>query len=123
MCRESQLAIAIPLRSAIWNWIEYHPKEFREIIQTRGRTEGAPERVFDLLYSKMRAGDERTIWPTLTALCSMTSEKLAVDHIQFSGKGFKPARKVQFLAVNWEDICAHRVIGPEVLERVVEADG
>jgi neurofibromin 1 len=116
MCRESQLAIAIPLRSAIWNWIEYHPKEFREVVQTRGRTEGAPERVFDLLFSKMKIGDERTIWPTLTALCSMISERLATDHIQYSGKGFKPARKVYFLVSDREDICAHSVVGPEILE-------
>lgn len=107
MCRESQVAIAIPLRSAIWNWIEYHPKEFREVIRTRGKTEGAPERVFDLLYSKMRVGDERTVWPTLTALCTMISERLAADHIQYSGKGFKPSRKVFSFAPDLEDICAH----------------
>lgn len=97
MGREAQLSIAIPLRSAIWNWIECHPREFNEVVRTRGKTEGAPERVFDLLFTKLKAGDERIIWPTLTALCCMISERLATDHIQYSGKGFKPSRKVELL--------------------------
>jgi neurofibromin 1 len=135
MAREAQLAIAIPLRSAIWNWIDTHPHEFNEITRTSSgatssrssKTEGAPERVFDLISSKMRVsasgggsggsgsggaggggiinigggpgagvGDERIVWPTLTALCCMISERLAVDYVKFSGKGYKLSRKVRF---------------------------
>lgn len=96
MQRDAQLAIASPLRSAIWNWIEYHPREFNEIVRARGKTEGAPERVFDLLFSKLKTGDERVVWPSLTALCCMISERLATDHIQYSGKGYKISRKVSY---------------------------
>lgn len=99
MGREAQLAIATPLRSAVWNWIEYHPREFNEIIRTRTKTEGAPERVFDLLTSKFRSGDERVVWPSLTALCCMISERLATDHIQYSGNTHRVSRKVNPLTL------------------------
>ncbi|KXN84411.1 Neurofibromin, partial [Leucoagaricus sp. SymC.cos] len=94
MAREAQLSIAVPLRSAIWNWIECHPNEFNETIRTRGKFEGAPERVLELFFVKMRVGsDEKVVWPTLTALCCMISEKMAKDFIQYSGRGYKVARK------------------------------
>ena len=156
MAREAQVAIAIPLRSAIWNWITYYPSEFNELVTSTSTTtaisntsttsvptsssttfinvtstsrsgsnkltEGAPERVFDLLYSKMKSssntssgavggpginvgagvnvggpgGDERIVWPALTALCCMISEKLAMDYVQYSGSGYKSSRKACF---------------------------
>lgn len=152
MAREAQLAIANPLRSAIWNWIAYYPSEFNELVTSTSTatiisnptttsvsasssttfvtvtntsrsggnklTEGAPERVFDLLYSKMKSNlnassatvglgmsigvgvsvggsgsDERIIWPALAALCCMTSEKLATGYVSYSGKRYKSSRK------------------------------
>jgi neurofibromin 1 len=97
MAREAQLAIAIPLRSAIWNWIECHPSEFNETLRNgtrtstipqsgRSKTDGAPERVFELLCTKLKPGvEERIVWPTLTAICCMISERLAMDYIRFGG--------------------------------------
>ena len=153
MAREAQVAIAIPLRSAIWNWITYYPSEFNELVTSTSAatiisnpattnvsasssttfvtvtstsrsggtklTEGAPERVFDLLYSKMKSSsnasnaaagglgmsigvgvsvggsgsDERVVWPALAALCCMTSEKLAMDYVSYTGKRYKSSRK------------------------------
>lgn len=140
MAREAQVAIAIPLRSAIWNWIMYYPSEFNELVTSTSAatiisnpantsvsasssttfvtvtstsrsggnklTEGAPERVFDLLYSKMKpssnassaaaggsGSDERIVWPALAALCCMTSEKLAMGYVSYTGKRYKSSRK------------------------------
>lgn len=151
MAREAQVAIAIPLRSAIWNWITYYPSEFNELVTSTSAatiisnptttsvsasssttfitstsrsggnklTEGAPERVFDLLCSKMKSSsnvsnaavgglgmsigvgvsvggsgsDERIVWPALAALCCMTSEKLATGYVSYSGKRYKSSRK------------------------------
>lgn len=162
MVKEAQWAIAIPLRKAVWNWIEGWEEEFNELARStvgssstsasaaattttvgnmgtgsttafgsgnsasRGGsnklTEGAPERVFDLLYSKMKSGgggggsstggsatgmalitgggggggvggEERLVWPTLTALCCIISGRLALDYVKYSGKVHKLSRK------------------------------
>jgi hypothetical protein len=79
MKRDVQVALATPLRSAIWNWIEICPLEFSEALRSRGRMEGAPERVFDLLYSAVQPGSEKTVWPTLTILNCISSERLSMD--------------------------------------------
>ncbi|PPQ78909.1 hypothetical protein CVT25_002369 [Psilocybe cyanescens] len=49
--QDAKEAVTIHLRSAVWNWIDVFPAEFNDTIRTRGRTEGTPERVFDVLYS------------------------------------------------------------------------
>ncbi|EEB97235.1 hypothetical protein MPER_03489, partial [Moniliophthora perniciosa FA553] len=41
MSSEAHKAIVVPLRSAIWSWIEYFPVEFNETIRSRGKMEGA----------------------------------------------------------------------------------
>ncbi|KAF8165773.1 hypothetical protein B0H34DRAFT_794124 [Crassisporium funariophilum] len=84
MRKESQRAIAVNLRSAIWNWIDVFPSEFNEAIRTRGKTEGAPERVFDLLHSVIPAGSEKVFWPCLTILNCITSDRIAAE-FQYSG--------------------------------------
>ena len=76
---ESQRTIAIHLRSAIWNWIDVFPSEFNEAIRTKGRTEGAPERVFDLIHSLSHAGSENVFWPTLTILNCITSDRISAE--------------------------------------------
>jgi hypothetical protein len=78
MKREVQVALAVPLRGAIWNWIEVFSAEFNEALRTRGRMEGAPERVFDLLYL-VQSGSEKIVWPTLTILNCISSERLSAD--------------------------------------------
>jgi len=88
MRKESQYAIAVHLRSAIWNWIDIFPAEYNEAIRTRGRTEGAPERVFDLLYSMIPPGSEKTYWPTLTILNCITSDRITAD-FQYSTKVYQ----------------------------------
>ncbi|KAG2156346.1 hypothetical protein DEU56DRAFT_231415 [Suillus clintonianus] len=80
MKRQAQTAVAIPLRMAIWNWIEMCPQEFNEAVRSRGRLEGAPERVFDLLHSANEPGRERALWPTLTVLACLAAERLSPDY-------------------------------------------
>jgi len=79
MRRETQVEIAIPLRTAIWNWITLFPSEYNDVIRSKGRMEGSPERVFDLLYSVNQSGAERTLWPILIALHCITSERVSSD--------------------------------------------
>lgn len=96
MGRDAQIAIAVPLRSAVWNWVTNFPAEFNEAIRFRGKTEGAPERVFDLLYSKILPGDEKIFWPTLTILDCITTDRLSSDfQLAYAGTA-KGSRKVIF---------------------------
>ena len=92
MGKETQKAVAVALRAAIWHWIDYFPEEFNETIKTRGRTEGAPERVFDLLYSLNQSSNEKIFWPTLTTLCCITSERITAEFML--QQSTKPTRKV-----------------------------
>ena len=69
---EGQLSVSIPLRSAIWNWVEYFPEEFQESLRVRGRGENSPERVYDVLHTK-DAEKNPLLWPTLTALMCISS--------------------------------------------------
>lgn len=96
---EDHVAIAVPLRTAIWNWINLFPVEFNHVIRTKGRMDSAPERVFDLLYVKNLPGNERFVWPTLAVLNCITSDRLDADlqSVQFGGGGSsqKHARKVR----------------------------
>ena len=82
---ESQRTIAIHLRAAIWNWIDVFPSEFNEAIRTKGKTEGAPERVFDLIHSLAHAGSENVFWPTLTILNCISSDRISAE-FQYRGK-------------------------------------
>ena len=89
---ESQRTIAIHLRSAIWNWIDVFPSEFNEAIRIKGKTEGAPERVFDLIHS-LAAGSENVFWPTLTILNCISSDRISAE-FQYGNHTHTTSRKV-----------------------------
>ncbi len=76
MRSEAQRAIATHLRSAIWNWIGLFPAEYNDAIRTRGRMEGAPERIFDLLYSMIPPGGEKIFWPSMAILHCTTADRI-----------------------------------------------
>ena len=80
MKKQAQAAVAIPLRMALWNWVELYPQEYNEAVRTRGKLEGSPERVFDLLYIANEPGRERALWPTLTILSSLWTDRLTTDY-------------------------------------------
>ena len=81
---EAQLSVSIPLRCAIWNWVEYFPEEFRESLQIRGRGENAPERVYDVLHTK-DAEKNTLLWPTLTALMCISGVDRISSEFRFDG--------------------------------------
>jgi hypothetical protein len=66
--------------------------------------EGAPERVFDLLYSAVQPGSEKIVWPTLTILNCISSERLSMDFQMTNfgagsgGGGQKNYRKVNSIS-------------------------
>ncbi|KAG9015978.1 Ras GTPase activating protein ira2 [Tulasnella sp. 427] len=76
MKREAQGAVSIALRTALWNWIEYFPNEYFDIFKGVRRLEGAPERVFDMLYNMTENQSKRAFWPTLTILLAASPERL-----------------------------------------------
>jgi hypothetical protein len=80
MKKQAQAAVAVPLRMALWNWVELYPLEYNEAVRTRGKLEGSAERVFDLLYIANEPGRERALWPTLTILSSLWTDRLTTDY-------------------------------------------
>ena len=80
MKKQAQAAVAIPLRMALWNWVELYPQEYNEAVRTRGKLEGSAERVFDLLFIANEPGRERALWPTLTILSSLWTDRLSTDY-------------------------------------------
>ena len=98
MGREGHIAIAVPLRAAVWNWITTFPHEFNEALRARGGVGGAPERVFDILYTQNLGYDEKIFWPTLTILNCTMSDRLRTDFQDYqaslAGNSVKLTRKV-----------------------------
>lgn len=78
MKREAQTAIAGPLRSALWNWIENNQEEFNDALLYR-RLEGAPERVFDLL-SQLDTNNKAVVWPALTVLMCISPDRMKAEY-------------------------------------------
>ena len=87
---EAQLSVAIPLRCAIWNWVEFFPDEFQESLRIRGRGENAPERVYDVLHTK-DAEKNPLLWPTLTALMCISSVDRISSEYRLDGTMGPPA--------------------------------
>ncbi|KAH9030143.1 hypothetical protein EDB85DRAFT_1456161 [Lactarius pseudohatsudake] len=79
MKQEVKVAVAVPLRTAIWNWVGMFPDEYNEAIRTHRRLEGTPERVFDLLWDPSEVANARALWPTLAALAVISSERMRTD--------------------------------------------
>lgn len=83
---ESQGAVAVALRTVIWNWIENFTDEFIDVVlSSRRRLDGQPERVFDLLYQLIESGNKRLLWPTLAILMAASPERLAAAEAAMNG--------------------------------------
>ncbi|KAI0329579.1 hypothetical protein GY45DRAFT_1324865 [Cubamyces sp. BRFM 1775] len=75
--KDAQVPVSIALRTAVWNWIELCPDEFNDALRSHRRLEGAPERVFDLLYDLQESTrDKGGAWPTLAVLLSISHERM-----------------------------------------------
>jgi neurofibromin 1 len=97
MKSEGKVAVAIPLRTAIWNWISMFPDEYNEAIRTYRRLEGTPERVFDLLWDPSEVAGARALWPTLAALAVISSERMRTDLKGSSNSNLKKVRSRTWL--------------------------
>ena len=93
MSGEAHLAFANPLRIAIWNWVKNFPQEYNDMMVGKIKMDGAPERVFDHLYSRMKPGSERQMWPTLTALLCITPDRISAD--LYSGQKMKSDKFIE----------------------------
>ncbi|CDO69579.1 hypothetical protein BN946_scf184759.g19 [Trametes cinnabarina] len=78
--KEAQVPVSIALRTAVWNWIELCPNEFNEALRSHRRLEGAPERVFDLLFDMQESTRDKTgSWPTLAVLLSISHDRMRTE--------------------------------------------
>lgn len=87
MRREAQTAIAAPLRTAVWNWIEFHQEEFDDAQRHHRRLEGTPERVFDILYQMVENTNKAAVWPALTVLMCISNDRIKSEYDLHSGGG------------------------------------
>ena len=69
----------------MWNWIEYHQEEFEDAQQHHRRLEGTPERVFDLLYQMVDTSSKAAVWPALTVLMCVSTDRIRSEHDLHSG--------------------------------------
>ncbi|KAA1466679.1 hypothetical protein DENSPDRAFT_831556 [Dentipellis sp. KUC8613] len=78
--KQSKVAVAVPLRTAIWNWIDLFPAEYNDALRSHRRLEGSPERVFDLLWDPAESADAKALWPTLAVLSCISAERARNDY-------------------------------------------
>ncbi|KAI8817571.1 uncharacterized protein EV422DRAFT_541210 [Fimicolochytrium jonesii] len=75
--KRAQIASAIYLRRAIWNWIEVYPPEFQLLCQGQGRLEGYPEQLFETFSLVAENSRRKTLfWPVQTMLLVVCPEIL-----------------------------------------------
>ena len=89
MRRDAQVAVAGPLRTAVWNWIEYHQEEFDDAQRHHRRLEGTPERVFDILYQMVDTPHKAAVWPALTILMCISIDRIKTEYDLHSGAVWK----------------------------------
>ncbi|KAJ7167823.1 hypothetical protein C8R46DRAFT_1350755 [Mycena filopes] len=112
--KEEHMSIAPVLRVAVWNWIEQYPEEFNETLRTRGTMEGAPERMFDLLYMLSTTPEsQKCTWPALTMLIVISPDRIPPDLKPASSSRSKASRpNLMFL----EDVVRKAYIQSKVSE-------
>ncbi|KAF4620069.1 hypothetical protein D9613_004830 [Agrocybe pediades] len=89
MKEETQCAVAVHLRTAIWNWIDIFPEEYNDVVTNRGWTDTGPERAFDALYPvASRTDKEGMYWPTLIILHCLTADRITAG-LNYSATGRK----------------------------------
>ena len=100
--RDAQVPVAVALRTAVWNWIELFPDEYNDALRYHRRLDGAPERVFDLLYDAQDATrDKGAMWPTLAVLLCISHDRMKGEFEANALGGLKgPYRKVRYGGVS-----------------------
>ncbi|KAJ7821199.1 hypothetical protein B0H14DRAFT_2831907 [Mycena olivaceomarginata] len=114
--KEEHTAIASVLRVAVWNWVTQHADEFNDTLRTRGAMDGAPERMFDLLYRLSNTPESnRRTWPGLAMLNCISPDRVSPDLRQpgASNSRAKAARPNVMFA---EDMLRHAQIQSKLSE-------
>ncbi|KAI9204553.1 uncharacterized protein BJ171DRAFT_423956 [Polychytrium aggregatum] len=63
------------LTRAVMNWIDAYPGEYNALYRTKGRFEGAPDLMFDLLGQAAEStGRKAVFWPSMSALLCLCPE-------------------------------------------------
>jgi hypothetical protein len=75
-------AVAMPLRMAIWNWVEHFPNELNECVRNRGRLENAPERCLESFLNRCQPGQEYMLWPTMSMLNTISTTNASLEFPQ-----------------------------------------
>lgn len=109
MTGETHVAFANPLRLAIWNWISHFPEEYNDIVRGKSKLDGAPERVFDHLFARLKLGSERQMWPALTALLCITPDRISPD--LYSGQRKKSLRFLEEIQKQLHGSGKHQDVG------------
>ena len=79
--KDAQVPVSIALRTAIWNWIELCDDEYNDALRFHRRLDGAPERVFDLLYDLQESSkDKAGAWPTLAVLLCISGDRMKGEY-------------------------------------------
>lgn len=79
--KDAQVPVSIALRTAVWNWIELCDDEYSDALRYHRRLDGAPERVFDLLYDLQEGSrDKSGAWPTLAVLLSISGDRMKGEY-------------------------------------------
>jgi neurofibromin 1 len=93
MKRNSQLAMAVVLRKAIWNWIEVYPKDFMQLNRQQRRLDGGPEILFDNCNGLTESNPRKKamFWPLqvmLLVLCPDILLKIVLSDSTYKKAGF-----------------------------------
>ncbi|TBU46391.1 hypothetical protein BD309DRAFT_622853 [Dichomitus squalens] len=79
--KDAQVPVSIALRTAVWNWIELCDDEYNDALRYHRRLDGAPERVFDLLYDLQESSrDKAGAWPTLAVLLCVSGDRMKAEY-------------------------------------------
>lgn len=104
MKKEAQATTAVSLRMAIWNWVEVFPHEFVDVATGKRKLDGAPERLYDILYpsvDNIAAGSKNTmaacVLPVLTLFIALSHERCKQLNLLYSGEHSSRGSKVSVL--------------------------
>ncbi|KAH7101725.1 hypothetical protein BKA62DRAFT_794260 [Auriculariales sp. MPI-PUGE-AT-0066] len=76
MKREKRPGLAKTITTAITNWIDTRPQEYRESSINPRAMGGIPERIFDDYYRILDDNNRLQLWPALSALLSISPERI-----------------------------------------------
>ncbi len=93
---KGKAAIARCVRPAIYTWTQSFPVQAREQVLNQAKVDGAPERVYEKLFSvavNVPMQEQRSLWLALAALLSMAPVRLS----QLTQLAYEsPSTKVQY---------------------------